>query len=187
MTAPGISKDAFSIIFDRISIVHDRFSRLEDSISIIKDTFSILEDSILIFKNSISIIYDGFSIIFTGLRLEEVTALLVADRQTELLHHGEHVFPHAPFFRERLVPQQVARVIRRHQGDALELLPVAAQLRDAGQAQQPFHRRAAERDDDLRLEYWTRLHRPLMPRARKIALPSKARKFGFRRPLRGST
>ncbi len=46
---------------------------------------------------------------------------------SEPFEDEQHVFPDLALFGERLVPQQVGRVIRGHQGDAVELVPAPAQ------------------------------------------------------------
>ena len=83
------------------------------------------------------------------LLLEEVVALLIGDGEGYALHYQEDVFPDFAFFGERLVSEQVGGVIGGHEGDALELVPAAA---EAGHgldgAEEAFHGDGAEGDED---------------------------------------
>ena len=66
----------------------------------------------------------------------------------EPLEHQQHVLPDLALFAERLVAQQVGRVIGRHERRALEIVPASAQAAHRfGRAEQPFHRGRAEGDD----------------------------------------
>src|SRR5713101_9932960 len=83
----------------------------------------------------------------------EMSALLLVDRQAELLHHLQHVFPQLAPLAQRLVAQQVGRMKRRQQRYAAIGLPLAAQPRNAdGFAEQPFDRGPAEGHEDPGLD-----------------------------------
>src|SRR5258705_635930 len=64
----------------------------------------------------------------TAKPLQEIISLSLADGSLEPLQHLKHVLPDFAFFGRRLVSQQVRRVIRDHQWNAVVSMPAAAQL-----------------------------------------------------------
>src|SRR5262245_34611732 len=73
------------------------------------------------------------------------------DADAEDLHHLLDVLPHQPLVGR--IAQQVRRVERRHELDAVIVVPAPAQPRDGLlRAEERLHRELAERHDDLRLD-----------------------------------
>src|SRR6266480_5166811 len=84
--------------------------------------------------------------------LQKIIPLFFTDGPAQFFEHLKHVLPDFALLTERLVPQQIRRVIRGHDRHTAKLLPMAAQFGDAaGLAEQTFQRRGAERHDHLRL------------------------------------
>src|SRR5438876_10621086 len=83
----------------------------------------------------------------TANRLQEITSLSLADGSLEPLQNLKHVFPDFAFFGRRLVSQQVRRVIRDHQRNAVVNMPAAAQVAHSrSRSEQPLDGDRAERD-----------------------------------------
>src|SRR5882724_9418509 len=87
------------------------------------------------------------------LRSQKKISLFLADRRADFFHHRQHVFPDPALFAQRLVPQQIRRVIRRHQRNVAVTPPLPAQFGDANRlAQQPLNRRRPQGHEHLRLD-----------------------------------
>src|SRR5882724_13059682 len=87
------------------------------------------------------------AVLCTANRLQEIISLSLADGSLESLHDLKHVFPDFAFFRGRLVSEQVRRVIRDHQRNAVVSMPAATQFAHCrSRSEQSLDSDRAERD-----------------------------------------